>query len=127
MPRPLKEISLDQLSQNLRRAREKKGWTLEQLSHELWNHGYPTSQNKLWRLENKPPKRVDTELLLWLEKVLEVEVIDGEEKKQVLMEDVIQLLDAFLLARNQGKVPKLPENRTLQDIYHRLKKLAAPR
>ena len=76
MSRPLQEISAEQLSRTLREARERKGWTLEQLARELWVRGFPTSQNKLWRLENKPPNRIDTELLLWLEKVLEVELLD---------------------------------------------------
>ena len=69
MSRRLQELSREQLSRSLREARERKEWTLEQLARELWVRGFPTSQNKLWRLENKPPKRVDTELLLWLEKV----------------------------------------------------------
>jgi transcriptional regulator with XRE-family HTH domain len=125
MTRKLQDISLDQLSRNLRSAREKKGWTLEQLSHELWQQGFPTSQNKLWRMENKPPKRVDTELLLWLEKVLKVELIEADEKKQILMDDVLELLDAFLLARKQGKTPKMPENKTLREIYKRAKLLAS--
>jgi transcriptional regulator with XRE-family HTH domain len=124
MTRKLQDISLDQLSSNLRRAREQQGWTLEQLSHELWQQGFPTSQNKLWRMENKPPRRVDTELLLWLEKVLKVELIEAEEKKQVLMDDVLELLDAFLLARKKGKIPKVPENKTLREIYKRAKQLA---
>jgi transcriptional regulator with XRE-family HTH domain len=125
MTRKLQEISLDQLSRNLRKAREIQGWTLEQLSHELWQQGFPTSQNKLWRMENKPPKRVDTELLLWLEKVLKVELIEADDKKQVLMDDVLELLDAFLLARKQGKTPKMPENKTLREIYKRAKLLAS--
>jgi transcriptional regulator with XRE-family HTH domain len=125
MTRKLKEISLDQLSRNLRHAREIRGWTLEQLSHELWQQGFPTSQNKLWRMENNPPKRVDTELLLWLEKVLKVELIEADEKKQVLMDDVLELLDAFLLARKKGKLPKMPENKTLREIYKRAKQLAS--
>ncbi|MEM7145625.1 MAG: helix-turn-helix transcriptional regulator [Verrucomicrobiota bacterium] len=126
MARKLQDISLDQLSKNLRSAREKKGWTLEELSHELWQQGFPTSQNKLWRMENKPPKRVDTELLLWLEKVLDVELIEAEEKKQVLMDDVIELLDAFVVARRKDNpLPKMPENKTLREIYKRAKQLAS--
>ncbi len=71
MDKPIQELSLPKLSKTVYEARLKKGWTLEQLSHELWERGFPTAQNKLWRLENKPPKRIDTELLLFLEKVLE--------------------------------------------------------
>jgi len=115
MARKLEEISLTEMSAALRRARERKGWTLEELSHALWQAGFPTSQNKLWRMENKPPKRVDTELLLWLEKVLEVELLPGE-KHQVLIDDVIGLLDEIGAARAAGEEPKDTSNRQLRRI-----------
>ena len=120
MAKTLQEISLKQLSKSIRSARTKKGWTLEQLSHELWERGLPTAQNKLWRLENKPPKRVDTELLLFLEKVLEVELIGGEDKKQVFIEDVTELIDEFLEGREKGNVPGPPQIRSLLSIYDKL-------
>ena len=123
MAKTLQEVSLKQLSKKLRDARAKKGWTLEQLSHQLWERGLPTAQNKLWRLENKPPKRVDTELLLWLEKVLDVELLGGEDKKQVLIEDVIELIDDFLAA-DKSKPPPPPPDQSLADIHDRLVKLA---
>ena len=112
MSRPLREISAEQLSRALREARERKGWTLEQLARELWVRGFPTSQNKLWRLENKPPNRIDTELLLWLEKVLEVELFGGDEQKQVLIEDVLSLVDAFAAA-----APPVPDSKGLRRIH----------
>ena len=118
MSRPLQEISAEQLSRTLRQARERKGWTLEQLARELWVRGFPTSQNKLWRLENKPPNRIDTELLLWLEKVLEVELLDGDDQKQVFIEDVIALMDAFAAA-----APVQPESRGLRRIHDCLARL----
>ena len=93
MSQTLPEISREQLSRTLREARERKGWTLEQLARELWARRFNVSQNKLWRLENKPPRRVDTELLLWLEKVLNVELLDGHDQTQVLIEDVIAIRD----------------------------------
>jgi len=120
MAKALQEVSLQELSKSVREARDRKGWTLEQLSHELWERGYPTAQNKLWRLENKPPKRIDSELLLWLEKVLEVELIDSEDRKQVLIEDVLDLLDSFTSTADSGKVPPPPSNRRLEEIYQRL-------
>lgn len=109
MPRVLQEISLAELTRALRDAREKKGWTLEQLSHELWQAGYPTSQNKLWRMENKPPRRVDTELLLWLEKVLDTELIRSSDQNQILIDDVLELIDRFIDAEKSGAPkPKPP-------------------
>jgi transcriptional regulator with XRE-family HTH domain len=127
MPRALNDASLEGLSQTLRSARERKGWTLEQLSHELWSRGLPTSQNKLWRLENNPPQRPDTELLLWLEKVLAVELINPSDKKQVFIEDVLGLIDSFIATSPRGSIPALPENHTLHEIHHRLKKLVRAR
>ena len=118
MSRPLQEISLEQLSRSLSEARERKGWTLEQLARELWLRGFPTSQNKLWRLENKPPARIDTELLLWLEKVLEVELIGAGDQKQVLIEDVIALLDSFSTAA--ASPPENPGLRRIHDCVTRL-------
>ena len=106
------------MSRSLREARERKGWTIEQLARELWLRGYATSQNKLWRLESKPPNRVDTELLLWLEKVLEVELLGGNNQMQVLIEDVISLVDAFAAAP-----PPAPENAGLRRIHSRLERL----
>ena len=122
MSRPLQEISLEQLSNSLSTARERKGWTLEQLARELWLRGFPTSQNKLWRLENKPPARIDTELLLWLEKVLEVELLGSDEQKQVLIEDVIALFDTFAAAAQPP-----PENAGLRRIHDRLTRLLTER
>ena len=114
------DIDLANLSRTVRKARQEKGWTLEQLSHELWERGFPTAQNKLWRLENRPPKRVDSGLLLWLEKVLEVELIDSGDKKQVLIEDVLELVDRFVEASETGAQPAIPGNRGLQLLYDKL-------
>ena len=119
-----REIDLKELSKKIRGARDAKAWTLEQLSHELWQSGLPTSHNKLWRLENKPPKRVDTELLHYLEKVLEVELIDSGDKKQVFIEDVIELVDLFVAAE-LGTVPNAPADSGLHEIHERLVALAA--
>ena len=113
MSRPHPEISRDQLSRRLREARERKDWTLDQLARELWLRGFQVSQNKLWRLENKPPGRVDTELLLWLEKLLQVELFADNSQTHVLIEDVIAILDAF----HEGKVPPVPENDGLRRIH----------
>ena len=123
MARKLEEISLTEMSAALRKARERKGWTLEELSHALWEQGFPTSQNKLWRMENKPPKRVDTELLLWLEKVLEVELLPAGEKNQVLIDDVIEMLDDISAARAAGENPKESSNRELQRIQGKVLEL----
>lgn len=120
MSRPLQEISHEQLSRALSDARERKGWTLEQLARELWVRGFPTSQNKLWRLENKPPGRIDTELLLWLEKLLEVELLGGTDKKQVLIEDVLALLDTF---DNNTATPPAPQYDGLRRIHERVNRL----
>lgn len=122
MDKATQELSLPKLSKAVYEARMAKGWTLEQLSHELWERGFPTAQNKLWRLENRPPKRIDTELLLFLEKVLGVELIDSDEKNQVLIEDVLELLDHFVA----GEVPDKPNNSSLQPIYERLLLLQRP-
>jgi len=116
MARKLEEISLAEMSAALRDGRERKGWTLEELSHALWERGFPTSQNKLWRMENNPPKRVDTELLLWLERVLDVELLPDGEKNQVLIDDVLDLLDEIGAARESGSGSKEPTNRNLQRI-----------
>lgn len=111
-------VNLDELSRLLREARERKGWTLEQLSHELWDRGLPTAQNKLWRLENNPPKRLDTELLLWLENVLEVQLIHPENKNQVLLRDVLELLDSF--TEMEDGLPAKPVNEGLHIIYEKV-------
>ena len=107
------------LSEKVRNARDAKGWTLEQLSHQLWQSGLPTAQNKLWRLENKPPKRVDTELLLYLEKVLETELFDSGDKKAIFIEDVLELIDRFIEA-GAGDPPKPPANSALRQIHEKL-------
>lgn len=120
MAKTLQEVSLSELSKAVRDARQTKGWTLEQLSHELWEVGFPTAQNKLWRLENKPPKRIDTELLLFLEKVLEVELTHSEEKNQILIDDVLELVDRFVEAAGGGELPQEPGTRSLRAIYDRL-------
>ena len=119
MTRAIKQLDLPKLSNAVREARREKGWTLEQLSHQLWEMGFPTAQNKLWRLENKPPKRIDTELLLFLEKALDVELLDSDEKNQVLITDVLELLDRFV----DGDIPEAPANGSLQEIYDRLQLL----
>ena len=121
MARKSSSVNLDELSSTLREARDRKGWTLEQLSHELWDRGLPTAQNKLWRLENNPPKRLDSELLLWLEKVLEVQLIHPESKNQVLLSDVLELLDAF--AECEDGLPPRPANQGLHIIYEKVAKL----
>lgn len=120
MAKALQQVSLTKLSATLKDARQSKGWTLEQLSHELWERGFPTAQNKLWRLENKPPKRIDAELLLFLEKVLDVELIDCGEKNQVLTEDVLALVDQFVDSVGTGSVPNTQGNRRLSEIHRRL-------
>lgn len=115
------DIDLEALSKKIREARERKDMTLEELSHTLWAHGFPTSQNKLWRMENKPPKRVDSALLLWLEKVLEVSLVESEHKQgQVLKEEVIALIDQFIERPNKKRLPKRPRDGTLEQIYERL-------
>ena len=120
MAKTLQEVSLSELSQTVRDARQAKGWTLEQLSHELWELGFPTAQNKLWRLENKPPKRIDTELVLFLERILGVELIPSEEKNQVLIDDVLELVDRFVAAAGEGDVPQEPGTQSLRAIHDRL-------
>lgn len=124
MARALETVDLESLSEALKRAREAKGWTLQQLAHELWSRGFPTSQNKLWRLENHPPKRVDTELLLWLEKVLDAGFLKSGEPQPVLVDDVTGLLDAFIVYRAGGAgLPDPPSSQHLRRIYERLKVL----
>jgi len=71
-------------------------------------------------LENRPPRRVDTELLLWLEKVLGTELLAHEQKSQVLIEDVLHLVDAFAMAGGSAPLPPLPLNQGLRRIYERL-------
>lgn len=122
MARKHDNIDLEELSRKLREARERKGMTLEELSHELWQSGYPTSQNKLWRMENKPPKRLDGELLLWLERKLDVSLVESEDQNQVLIDDVLELLDGFLSGGED--VPSRPSNPGLGEIYDRVAKLA---
>ena len=109
-------INLEELSSALREARERKGWTLDQLSHELWDRGLPTAQNKLWRLENNPPKRLDTELLLWLEKLLDVHLLPN--KNQVLLQDVLDLIDRFI--DSPSSTPEEPECGAMHEIYEKL-------
>lgn len=125
MARRRLEIDLDALSAQLKQARLEKGWTLEELSHELRDRGFPTSQNKLWRMENNPPRRVDTELLLWLEKTLEVELLSPGDKRQVLIEDVVELIDAFIAAGRHGEpLPSSPKT-GLGEIHRKLEELLA--
>lgn len=118
------EIDLETLSARIKAARERKGLTLEELSHTLWSHGFPTSQNKLWRMENKPPRRLDSELLLWLEKVLETPLLDSDRQNQVLKDDVLALIDAFIQRNASDAPPPRPSNRGLAEIYDRVKALA---
>ncbi len=124
MARALQSVDLQSLSEALKRAREAKGWTLQQLAHELWAKGFPTSQNKLWRLENNPPKRVDTELLLWLEKVLGTPLLSSTDPQPVLVDDVTTLIDAFIDSRaNPETLPPRPSSAPLGAIYDRLRAL----
>ncbi len=97
---------------------------LEKLSHELWERGFPTAQNKLWRLENNPPKRIDSELLLWLEKVLGVELFGSGEKQQVLIEDVLEILDGFADPAGETALPIVPRSGELQQIHEKVAALA---
>lgn len=120
MARRLQEVDLKAMSETIRAARERRGMTLEELSHALRLRGYPTSQNKLWRMENNPPRRVDTELVLWLEKILDVSLISPDEKRQVLIDDVVELVDTFLVARATGTVPNEPANASLVAIHTKL-------
>lgn len=122
MARKHDHIDLEELSRKIREARERKGLTLEELSHELWQSGFPTSQNKLWRMENKPPKRLDGELLLWLERKLDVSLVESGDQNQVLIEDVLELLDRFLEGKEE--LPSRPANPGLGEIYDRIAKLA---
>jgi len=122
MARKHDNIDLEALSRKIREARERKGLTLEELSHELWQSGFPTSQNKLWRMENKPPKRLDSELLLWLERKLDVSLVDSENQNQVLIHDVVELLDSFLDKKEDR--PQRPANPGMGEIYDRVAKLA---
>lgn len=124
MAKPIAEKNLLELSQSIRSARSRKGWTLEQLSHELWERGFPTAQNKLWRLENKPPKRIDSELLLWLEKVLGVELFGSGEKQQVFIEDVLEILDGFADPAGEVAPPIVPRSGGLQQIHEKVAALA---
>jgi transcriptional regulator with XRE-family HTH domain len=118
------QINLEELSTRLKTARQRKSWTLERLAYELWNLGFPTAQNKLWRMENNPPRRLDMELLLWLEKVLEVELLPAAEKKQVLIDDVLDLIDGFIAARHKGNAPPPPASAALSEIHRRLHQLS---
>lgn len=122
MAKSAASIDLDRLSSRIRQARERKGWTLEELSHTLWERGFPTSQNKLWRMENKPPRRLDTSLLLWLEKVLEVSLVDPDQHHQILKEDVLELIDLFV-ERKDGRLPKRPVKPGLAEIYDKMVRL----
>jgi len=124
MAEPIEEKNLLELSQSIRSARSRKGWTLEKLSHELWERGFPTAQNKLWRLENKPPKRIDSELLLWLEKVLGVELFGSGEKQQVLIVDVLEILDGFADPDGEAALPIVPRSGGLQQIHEKVAALA---
>ncbi|HUF61700.1 MAG TPA: hypothetical protein VMN36_06465 [Verrucomicrobiales bacterium] len=126
MARHRLQINLEELSARLKAARRRKNWTLEQLAYELWSLGFPTAQNKLWRMENNPPKRIDMELLLWLEKVLEVDLLPACEKKQVLIGDVLDLIDNFIAARREGDPPPAPASGALTEIHQRLHLLASP-
>lgn len=113
------------LSERIRTARERKGLTLEALARELWISGFPTSQNKLWRMENRPPKRPDKELLLWLERKLEVQLVDHGEHRQVLLEEIIDLLDGFAGSpEREGSSMERPTNPGLAEIYDRVAKIA---
>jgi transcriptional regulator with XRE-family HTH domain len=123
MSRALQEIDLAEMSQTLRSARERKGWTLEHLARELWVRGFATSQNKLWRLENNPPSRIDTELLLWLEKILEVDLLSSDNQRQVLIDDVISLIESF----QAPATPPAPKSQGLRLIHDRLKQLLQKR
>ncbi|HWB04106.1 MAG TPA: helix-turn-helix transcriptional regulator [Verrucomicrobiales bacterium] len=123
MSRAIQEIDLETLSNSLRTARERKGWTLEHLARELWVRGFATSQNKLWRLENNPPSRIDTELLLWLEKVLEVDLLGGDNQHQVLIDDVVSLIESF----HSPAIPPAPKSQGLRRIHDQLKQLLRKR
>ncbi|MGI9242033.1 MAG: hypothetical protein ACR2RV_14615 [Verrucomicrobiales bacterium] len=112
------------LSVGIREGRRKKGWTLEQLARELWALGLPTAQNKLWRLENKPPQRIDTELLLWLEKLLGVELIESHRRNHILIGDVVDLLDHFIATGGDEPLSPAPENPALQPIYEKMATLS---
>jgi hypothetical protein len=70
-------------------------------------------------LENNPPSRIDTELLLWLEKILEVDLVGGDYQRQVLIDDVTSLIDSF----GSAETPPAPISQGLRRIHDHLKQL----
>jgi hypothetical protein len=74
-----------------RNARLKMGLTIEAVAGELYARGYPTAVNKLWRLENSPPEKVDETLIAWLNAVLKTNLVEGGTSV-VLAEDVLRCI-----------------------------------
>lgn len=102
--RELKKPLSGGVSVAFRNARLKMGLTLEAVAGELYARGYPTAVNKLWRLENSPPEKVDEALIAWLNAVLKTDLVEGGTSV-VLVEDVLKCIQrVFELWRLNGSV-----------------------
>jgi transcriptional regulator with XRE-family HTH domain len=110
-----------ELSKQVRAARQAKGWTFHRLAQELWAADYDVTPNKLWRLEGRPPKKPDEVLILWLEKVLEAELLGPDEKRLVVFGDVLILLNEIIRHRRNGDAPpEKPASRQMRLIYEKM-------
>lgn len=124
--RPERMLDIEAFAVWVKRCREERGWSMETVARELTISGYPTSHNKLWRLENYHKsrlKKLDLELKLRLEHLFGQTFSDGEPERAkavgalVPLDEVLAIIDAV---RERGSSAPLPEDAALRRVYQRL-------
>lgn len=128
MAEPLK---IDELSNWVKKKRDKHGWSIETLAREITNKGYPISSNKIWRLEVGKIKKIDYEFLIRLEAVFQEQFTSTEAnhstEKVVSVEAVLQLIDKLQKGETLPPEKRQPEllliYEKLQPTFEKLRKL----
>lgn len=114
-------MSKEDFSSWMKIQREYNRLTLDDLTQEVRSRGYPISINKLWRLENGKLKKVDYELRIRLEEILDEKTQQGREKKRnetfLFHDDVMELIDRIVKGE---ELSGLLQNPYLRDIYQKL-------
>jgi transcriptional regulator with XRE-family HTH domain len=122
---PERMLDIEAFATWVKRCREELGWSMETVARELTTSGYPTSHNKLWRLENYRKsrlKKIDLELKLRLENLFgqtfsHFEPDSVRAGNLVRLDEVLAVID---IVKELGRSAPPPEDAALRRIYQRL-------